>query len=99
MVEKIIWSRNAIEDKIRILEYWYIRIGTKTYSKKLDIVLKGSVKNLRFFPFMGRKLPGSDIRFITKDHYQVFYKIVGAEIRILHIWDSRRNPDCLDLND
>jgi hypothetical protein len=34
MVEKISWPKTAIEDKIRTPEYWYMRIGTKTYSKK-----------------------------------------------------------------
>jgi plasmid stabilization system protein ParE len=97
MVERIIWSRNAIEDKIRILNYWFRRIGSKTYSRKLNEALKESVDNLKSFPQMGRKLPDSDIRFIVKEHYQIFYRFQNSEIRILHVWDSRRNPDCLDL--
>ena len=51
MVRRIIWSKNALRDKIRILDYWYLRIGTKTYSKKLDRELKQAVKNLiKFHP-------------------------------------------------
>jgi hypothetical protein len=53
MVEKIIWSRNAIEDKIRIT---------------------------------------------TKDHHPARYKIIFAEIRVLHLWDSIINPDCLETD-
>ncbi len=99
MVKRIIWSRNAIEDKIRILGYWYKRTGTKTYSNTLDASLKITVANLKNFPKMGRRLPDSEIRFIVKDQYQIFYKLVNDEIRILHIWDSRRNPDCLEIID
>lgn len=48
MVRRIIWSKNALRDKIRILDY-----------------------------------------------YQIFYKYTENEIRILHLWDSRRNPEDL----
>lgn len=99
MVERIIWARNAIEDKIRILDYWHKRTGTKTYSKKLDESLKNTIINLLHFPKMGRRLPDSEFRFIVKDHYQIFYKLVDHEIMILHLWDSRRNPDCLNIKD
>jgi hypothetical protein len=33
---EIIWSPEALADKLEILDYWYRRIGTKTYSKKLN---------------------------------------------------------------
>lgn len=47
MVRRIIWSKNALRDKIRILDYWYIKIGTKTYSGKLDKEFRQAVKNLK----------------------------------------------------
>jgi plasmid stabilization system protein ParE len=31
MAKRIIWSPNALADRIRILDYWFQRIGTKTY--------------------------------------------------------------------
>jgi plasmid stabilization system protein ParE len=99
MVERIVWSRNAIQDKFKILDYWFKRIGTKTYSKKLDKSLRKSVSYLLKYPEIGRKFEDSDIRFIVKDHYQIFYKIHKKEIRILHIWDSRRNPDDLNISE
>ncbi len=99
MVRRIIWSKNALKDKVIILDYWYKRIGTKTYSRKLDKQLRKSVKLLKNFPEVGRYLTGTDIRFLVKDHYQIFYKYINQEIRILHIWDSRRNPDELKIED
>jgi len=95
MVRRIIWSKNALRDKIRILDYWYIKIGTKNYSRKLDKELRRGVKNLRLFPKMGRLLDNSGIRFLIVDYYQIFYKYTETEIRILHLWDSRRNPEDL----
>ncbi|MCD4694780.1 MAG: DUF5103 domain-containing protein [Bacteroidales bacterium] len=44
MVRRIIWSKNAIRDKVQIMDYWHKRIGTKTYSGKLDQQLRQSAK-------------------------------------------------------
>jgi len=44
---------------------------------------------------MGRLLDNSGIRFLIVDYYQIFYKYTETEIRILHLWDSRRNPEDL----
>jgi plasmid stabilization system protein ParE len=93
MVRRIIWSKNALRDKVQILDYWHKRIGTKTYSRKLDKELRLSIKNLKKFPKLGRILEHSEVRFLVKENYQIFYKYADEEIRILHIWDSRRDPD------
>lgn len=95
MVRKIIWSKNALIDKVQILDYWQKRIGSKTYSRKLDKQLRESIKLLKSFPEMGRLIENTEIRFLVKDYYQIFYKYSDKEIRILHIWNSRRNPDDL----
>jgi plasmid stabilization system protein ParE len=56
MVKRIIWSANALSDRIQILDYWYQRIGNKNYSRKLDNSLKDLLRHLTRFPEMGRKL-------------------------------------------
>jgi plasmid stabilization system protein ParE len=98
MAKRVIWSRNALEDKLRILDYWNKRTLSKSYSMRLNQSLIEAVKILWEFPALGRSLPNSDIRFIVRDYYQIFYRISQNDIRILHIWDSRRNPDCLEVN-
>ncbi|MBN2522841.1 MAG: type II toxin-antitoxin system RelE/ParE family toxin [Bacteroidales bacterium] len=87
MAKRII-IKNALIDRLRILDYWYKRIGTKTYSRKIDKEIKKLIKNLRIFPEMGRKLNKTHIRFLVKDHYLIFYTVNGDEVRILHMWDS-----------
>ena len=93
MVRRIIWSKNALRDKVQILDNWYKRIGTKSYSRKLDKELRLSIRNLKKFPKLGRILEHTEVRFLVKENYQIFYKYEDEEIRILHIWDSRRDPD------
>lgn len=97
MAPKIVWSSNALSDRIQILEYWIEQTGSNLYSKKLDKMLREIISLLARFPQMGRRIDNRDERFVVKQAYQIFYRIVDNEIHILHIWDSRRNPDTLQL--
>jgi len=36
-------------------------------------------------------------RVFVKDYYQFFYLDESEDIKILHLWDSRRNPEDLDI--
>jgi toxin YoeB len=97
MVKRIIYSENALQDRAEILAYWYKRIGTKTYSKRLNQTFKEIVKLLSEFPELGRQMENRTERFFVKDYYQIYYTITEETLEILHIWDSRRNPDDLNI--
>jgi toxin YoeB len=97
VAKRIKWSTHAVADRISILDYWYQRIGDKKYSKKLDQSLKEIIKKLADFPKLGRQLDKREERFFVKDSYQIFYIETKDSIELLHIWDSRRNPDDLNL--
>ena len=97
MAKRIIWSPHAIADRISILDYWFKRIGNKTYSHKLDNSLKEIVQKLSLYPKLGRQLIDREERFFVMDCYQIFYIETSNTIEILHIWDSRRNPVNLKL--
>jgi plasmid stabilization system protein ParE len=92
MAKRVIWSREAVADRIQILDYWYQRLGSQEYSRKLDSRFKEVILLLSHFPFLGRKLENRDERFFIKDHYQIFYLDEEETIKILHIWDTRRDP-------
>lgn len=97
MAKRVIWSSHAVADRISILDYWFQRIGNKKYSKKLDKALMEVIKKLSIYPQLGRQLNDREEWFFVKDSYQIFYMETANSIEILHIWDSRRNPDDLLL--
>ena len=97
MAKRIKWSTHAVADRISILDYWYQRIGNKKYSKKLDQSLKEIIKIIAQYPKLGRQLNTREERFFVKDSYQIFYIETNDSIELIHIWDSRRNPDDLSL--
>lgn len=97
MAKRIVYSENAVKDRLEILEYWYKRIGTKTYSKKLDKAFREVIKLLAEHPELGRQLAQKGDRFFVKDAYQIIYRFDKSTIEILHLWDSRRNPEDFPL--
>jgi plasmid stabilization system protein ParE len=97
MAKRIIWAPQAVADRIQILDYWYKRLGTKEYSRKLDEMFIESVTLLSEFPFLGRQVKNREERVFVKDHYQIFYLTNEDHIRVLPLWDSRRNSEKLDL--
>lgn len=97
MAKQIIWAPQAVADRIQILDYWSKRLGTKKYSQKLDEMFKESVTLLAEYPFLGRQVKNREERVLVKDNYQIFYLNDKDHIIILHLWDSRRDPEELNL--
>ena len=97
MVKRVIWANAAVEDRDAILDYWFRRIGTKTYSKKLDRIFKDAVRMLRRFPQLGKKVDGRIERALVKDNFIIYYLVTEDALEVRRIWDSRRNPETLEL--
>lgn len=95
MAKRITWSDNAIADRLQILTYWFEVLGHKNYSRKLDNDFRNVIKLIARYPEIGRKSEFGDMRYFIKDCYIIYYKDNAKTIDILHIWDSRRNPENL----
>lgn len=92
MAKRLIWSENAKSIRKEILEYWIDRNKSSKYSKKLNIAFNKSANQIAEFPFSGVQVAESLYRGkLIKDYY-LLYKITENDIRILFIWDTRRNP-------
>jgi plasmid stabilization system protein ParE len=97
MAFKIKWSYQASNDRIEILEFWFIRIGTKTYSKKLNAKFNRCINHLAKFTFSGRILDEKGTRYFVVDNYFIIYTSEDNVINILGIFDGRRNPEDLTI--
>ena len=94
---KIIWSSRAKLDLFEILDYYYKRNGTKTYSKKLNLTLRKSIQLLKKYPYIGIKTDIHSVRNLITSDYNIFYEIKSDSVEIITIWDSRQDPDKLNL--
>ena len=94
---KIIWSTRAKLDLVNILEFYYKRNGTKTYSIKLNAAIRSSVRLLEKHPEIGVKADVKNMRNLIQGDFGIFYEIKSETIEIITIWDSRQDPDKLVL--
>ena len=92
---KIVWSSKAKFDLFQILEYFYIRNGSKTYSVKLNSKIRRAVRLLSNHPFLGLQSDVENVRALVEGDYAIFYQVDSETIRITAIWDCRQNPDNL----
>ncbi len=97
MAKRVVWSKPATADRISILDYWLRRTNSKRYSSKLNKDIKRIVGLLSRFPGLGRRFDDREERFFIVDHYLIVYFEAPDVLEILHVWDSRRNPDDLVL--
>jgi toxin YoeB len=90
---KIVWSPNAEIDVLNILEYFYIRNGSKTYSVHLNSKIRKTVKLLKSHPFLGLQSDIENVRSLVEGNYAILYQVDSETITINAIWDCRQNPD------
>jgi plasmid stabilization system protein ParE len=94
---KIIWSSRAKTDLFDILDFYFQRNGTKTYSIKLNANLRKSILLLETHPEIGVQTDIDNIRNLIHGDYAIFYEIKIKSIEIITIWDCRQDPEKLKI--
>lgn len=89
---KIIWSKLSIEKLEEILDFYEIRNGNNSYSKKLFSKIIRDVNLLKLSAKIGVQTDEENIRGLIITDYIVFYEITQKTIVILTIWDCQQNP-------
>lgn len=88
---KIIWHDLALEELASIGEKVLELFGEKVADKVVEDILS-RVNSLAANPFLGTKddrcVP---FRVLHSWHNRVFYLVADREIRIIAIWDNRRD--------
>ena len=97
MAKRVIWSLRAKTAFSEILEYWDHRNKSKTYSKKLNKLVKEALKLIQLHPLLGKPTDIDSVRIKVVRDYHIFYEIKDNDIIILIIWDTRRDERKLEL--
>ncbi len=94
---KVVWTISAEIQLQSTLDFFINRNKSVNYSRKLYKnflkVLKTAEKN----PEIGIKTKIENVRGLIIDDYILFYEISETMILVLKIWDSRQNPEKLDI--
>ena len=97
MAKKIVWTLTAIQDRINIYQYWVEKNKSNLFSEKLERLFNESAILLSEFPEIGTPTDLQDVRVKVIRNYKLFYQFTSDSIQIIRVWDSRQNPNNLQL--
>jgi len=93
---KVIWTKFAIDNLMAIFEYYNEVANHKIASKIRDGLILESRRLLKNYESYQKELSltrkGEGHRYLVKDNYKLIYKIIGDEIVITDVFDTRQNP-------
>ncbi|MEQ9301725.1 MAG: type II toxin-antitoxin system RelE/ParE family toxin [Cyclobacteriaceae bacterium] len=80
---KVEWSKEALEERIDILSYWFERTGSTSYSNKLNAMIVEAIQLLASYPLMGKSTNLPDVRVKVVGDYLLIYRVDDQSIQIL----------------
>lgn len=76
MAKKLIWSKQTLQDRKDILDYWINRNKSKTYSIRLNNLFIDAIKIIAEHPNIGIATDFENVKGkLVKDYYIFFRRI------------------------
>ncbi|MDX1640291.1 MAG: type II toxin-antitoxin system RelE/ParE family toxin [Balneolaceae bacterium] len=98
MALKVVWTKTAQSDREKIFEFWNKHNASKEYSRKLNQQIQKKIELTKYYPEAGLSTNLKPIRFHLIDrHFKLFYRVESERIIILRFWDTRQDPDSLNV--
>jgi len=94
---ELIWSPQSKIELLDILEYYKKRNGNANYSRKLYARIEELLELCSAHSFIGKPTDFENVRVLIVDDYLIFYEVEHTKLIVLTIWNSRRNPDDLQI--
>lgn len=92
MVKQVIWDAEALNDLEEVFEYWELRTGSSNYNKKLLSAFKKSAWLIEGNNLLATATTRYQTYRLVVHEFALCYKVNEDLIRILAIFDTRRNP-------
>ena len=100
MEVKIFWSDAALAQLEDIYDFYKIKASPSVARKLVKSLIQKSIV-LEFEPMVGMKEPllsekSNEYRYLIEKNYKIIYRIDVNQIKIVSVFDCRRNP--LNIN-
>jgi plasmid stabilization system protein ParE len=89
--KEIVWSSLAKLQLQNVLEYYFIRNESPTYSLKLLNEVEDLLETLSNSELIGRLTSNKITRVVSMKVYLIFYEINENQIEIVSFWDNRQD--------
>ena len=84
-------TKQANIDLYEIYNYIFFNLANPIAANNFIIQILKSISNLEYFPYMGKKVLNSNLRFIRFKNYLIFYSINYQNVEIQRIFHRRQN--------
>ena len=88
---KIFYNRRAKIELENAYNYIFFNLANPIAAKKFKINIIKSISYLEYFPYMGKKVSNSNIRFIYFKNYLIVYSVKDQNVEIQRILNKRQN--------
>jgi hypothetical protein len=92
---KVIWSLDATNDLIDIMNFYNNRNKSKIYSRKLYHLIQHKLKTLDFSISLPQKTSDKKLFYFTQKHIFIGFDLVDNDLNVLFLIDERRSPDLI----
>ncbi|MDP2887945.1 MAG: type II toxin-antitoxin system RelE/ParE family toxin [Bacteroidota bacterium] len=92
MVRQIVWTERAQKERIEILTFWNNHNKSTSYSKKLNKLIRESLKLISRYPLIGKPTNKENVKVKILKNYLLIYELTSDEIIVLSVWDCRQKP-------
>ena len=84
-------TEQANIDLYKIYNYIFFDLANPIAANNFILKILKSISNLEYFPYMGKKVSNSNLRFIRFKKYLIFYSINNQNVEIQRIFHNRQN--------
>ncbi len=88
---KIIYNKRAKIELQNAYNYIFFDLANPIVADNFKVKILKSISYLKYFPYMGKKLSNSNIRFIYFKNYLIFYSVKDQNVVIQRILNKRQN--------
>lgn len=78
-------------DLYKIYNYIFFDLANPIAADNFKVKILKSISYLKYFPYMGKKLSNSNIRFIYFKNYLILYSVRNQSVEIQRILNKRQN--------
>ncbi len=78
-------------DLYKIYNYIFFDLANPIAADNFKVKILKSISYLKYFPYMGKKLSNSNIRFIYFKNYLILYSVKNQSVEIQRIFHKKQN--------
>lgn len=88
---KIIYTQRAKIELQNAYNYIFFNLANPIAANKFKSRIIKSISNLEYFPYMGKKISNSNVRYIYFKNYLIIYLVKNQNVEIHRIFHKRQN--------